>query len=283
MALYSKVVSGAALGAVADTFNNVGTVTLRSDADRLYGFLIGASNTTTTAAEQNQGQIQITASDLGLGAQIAGCPPYVGGGIATNNQSTVNMTEFIPMNLVCKGKENIVIDYSTHLADPTAGSDVVVATVYTGNKTATDTKMLERMPLMHNLAPRGYDSEALGTVTTVAETAIADLNIPSWASWICGLKVTAINAAVMTAAEGLAGYVRCRSTMPDFEPQEWPYCYMINASLGTPVGQPVALPWPRFWSMSFPASHRNETVSPYAVNVVASTANIGVAVTVAFL
>jgi len=251
MALYSKCVSGAALGATADTFNNVGTITLRSDADRLYGLLVQASNTTTTAAEQNSGQIQFTASDLGLGAQICAAPPLLGGGIATHDQSTVSATEFIPFNLVCKGKENLIVDYSTQVTDPTAGSDVVVAAVYTGNKTATDTKMLERMPIMHNLAPRGYDCEANGAVTTVAETAITDLNVPSWASWLCGIRVTAINAAVMTAAEGLAGYVRMRSTMPDFEPQEWPYYYSIHASLGTPVGVPVSMTTPRFWCMSF--------------------------------
>ena len=71
--------------------------------------------------------------------------------------------------------------------------------------------------------------------------------------------------------------------MPDFEPQEWPYCYMLNASLGAPVGQPVTLGNPVFWCWNFPASRRNETISPYAVNVVASTANIQVATTVAFL
>ena len=283
MALYSKAISAAALGATADTFGNVGTITLRSDANRLYGLLVQASNTTTTAAEQNSGQIQVTASDLGLGAQICAAPPLVGGGIATNDQTTVAATEFIPLNLVCKGKENIVVDYTTQVTDPTAGSDVVVCGLYTGSKSATDVKMLDRMPLMHPMAPRGYDCEANGAVTTVAETAITDLNIPSWATWLCGVRVTAINAAVMTAGEGLAGYVRMRSTLPDFEPQEWPFYYSMNASLGTPVGQPVSMTNPRFWCMSFPLQKRNETISPYSVFVVASTANISVSVTAAFL
>jgi len=177
-----------------------------------------------------------------------------------------------------------VVDYTTQLADPTAGSDVVVAGVYSGGKSATDQKMLERMPWMHAMAPRGYDCESLGTVTTVAETAIVDLNIPSWASWICGIRCQAANAAVMTAAEGLAGYIRFRSTLPDFEPQEWPYFYAIHASLGAPVGAPVHFPGPvRFYAMSFPLMKRNETISPYAVNVVASTANISVSATVAYL
>jgi len=254
MAIYSRVVSGAALGATADTFNNVGTCTLRSDASRIYGIIVGASNTTTTAAEQNHGQIMITSSDLGLGAQICGCPPYVGGGIATNNQATPSMSEYIPLNLSCNGKENLVYDYSTHATDPTAGSDVLVATVFQGRNSPTDQNMLSNMPFMHPFAPRGYDSEAIGTATTVAETAITDLNIPSWASWICGFKVTSVNAAVMTAGEGLAAYVRMRSTIPDFEPQEWPLNYQMNASLGTPVGQPYFIPFPFFWGTSFPCT-----------------------------
>lgn len=283
MAVYSKVASVAAAGGTADTFNNVGTTSLRSDANRIFGIIVGASNTTTTAAEQNSGQIMITSSDLGLGAQICGCPPYVGGGIATNDQSTPALSEYIPLNLSCNGKENIVYDYSTHLTDPTAGSDVVVATIYSGRNSPTDQNMLSNLPFMHPFAPRGYDSEANGAVTTVAETAITDLNIPSWASWICGYKLTALNAAVMTAGEGIIGYVRMRSTIPDFEPQEWPYCYQSNASLGTPVGQPYFIPFPFFWGTSFPATKKNETISPANVLVVASTANLQIAATVAYL
>jgi len=68
-----------------NTFGNVGTITLRSDANRLYGLNVLASITTTTAAEANQGMIQVTSSDLGLGGQICACPPMSGGGIATND------------------------------------------------------------------------------------------------------------------------------------------------------------------------------------------------------
>ncbi len=88
----------------------------------------------------------------------------------------------------------------------------------------------------------------------------------------------------MTAGEGLAGYVRFRSTIPDFEPQEWPLAYSIHASLGTPVGQPVHFPGPVPWyAMSFPCMKRNETISPYAVFVVASTALQSVSASIAYL
>jgi len=73
--IYSKAVVLAAAGAAADTWNAMPAITLRSDAKRVAGILLEAGVTTTTAAEANHGQAQISSSDLGVGIQTYSCSP----------------------------------------------------------------------------------------------------------------------------------------------------------------------------------------------------------------
>ena len=281
MAIYAKAVTSTSAGATADTFNNVGTIQLRSDARRVLGFLVCAAPTATTAAEIHHGQVQVTSSDLGVGAQIYPAPSIQGGAIATNDQSVISETEFLPFNWPSRGKENLVVDYSTQLADPTAGDSVVVSAIYEGGTMATASpEALMWFPDMNPLLAKGCDTECAPSVNTAAEEAVTDLNIPAWASEIIGIKVYGINAAVMTAAEEMVGMVRFRSTMPDFEPQEWPMRYSIHPSLGTPVGQPVCPFSAKAYGTQFSTTKKNETVSPYAVLNVASTADIAVSAAV---
>jgi hypothetical protein len=271
MSIYSKAVTSVAAGATANTYDNIGTVTLRSDARRVVGVNVCAGNVTYTAAEENSGALRITSSDLGVGTQTYTCPPYIGGGPATNSTYTVNETEFVPFNWASRGKENIVIDYSSNLPDPTAGSSVVAAVVYDAGSKATNPDAMQWFPDYNPLLPKGSDKASLGSVTAISETALTALNVPAWASEIVGFKCFSL-PNLFTAGEERVGFMRFRSTIPDFEPQEWPGRVAVNAPLGTAVGTGSFAFNIRPYGTSFATTGKNETVTPYWLyNVVVTT------------
>lgn len=279
MVLYSKVVNAASVGATANTFDNVGTVTLRSDARMVLGFWVEAAPVTYTAAEAISGQLRWSSSDLGIGQQIASCPPYQGGGPATNGMYTNHAAEFIPFVCPAKGKEQITIDFSTNLPDPTAACSVVVAVIYDAGKQSS--LGAESMKMWPDMAPiaKGATNTSQASITTVAETAMSAMTIPAWAKKIVGIKVIDI-PNLMTAGEERVGFVRFRSTIPDFEPMEIPFRIAYGAPLGTPVGTganpSVVIPM----AIDIPTTGNTETVTPYVVFNVAITTGDPVVATV---
>lgn len=272
MALYSDVVTAAAVGATAGTYDSVGTITLRADAKYLYGFWVSAATATSTAAEAVSGSLKISSPDLGIGDQTFSCPPYNGGAPATNIGFTCNAAEFIPMFKKVAGKTTINIYFSSNLPDPTGATSVVVGCVY---EAGIDGKQIpgEVMKTWPYMAPVGVGgvNQSKAAITTVAATAIGDVTIPGWASEIIGFKHYMI-PNLMTAGEEVNGYVEYTSTIPDFSPQKWPLAFAVNAPLGTPVGAgaaPIEVP---SFATYFPKSSQNETISAkVALNVAITT------------
>jgi hypothetical protein len=270
MTIYSKMVNAAAVGATANTFDNVGTITLRSDARKLLGFWVEAAPAVYTAAEAISGQLRISSSDLGLGQQVATCPPYQGGGPATNGIYTNHPAEFIPCVCDAKGKEQITVDFSSNLPDPTAACSVVVAAMYDAGKSSSlGQESLRSWPEMAPIC-KGFTNQATAAVTTVAETAMTAMTIPAWAKKIVGIKCGMI-PNLMTAGEERVGFVRFRSTIPDFEPMEIPFRTAIGAALGTPVGGGANPQNMAPMAVDIPLTGNTETITPYAVLNVAVT------------
>ena len=281
MSLYSEVVNTGVIGATADTFENVGTVTLRDDASRVLGVWIVAAAATTTAAEAIHGQARVTMQ--GVGQQTYVAPPYFGGGPATNSMYTPALPEFLPFVHEVSGGEDVIIDWTTHLQDPTVGADVVAGVVYEAGQGvqggAIPSDVMAKWPEMAMVAG-GADSEALGQVLTVAESTIADLIIPNWASEITGFKQE-IQPDLMTDGEQITGFVRYRSSIADYEPQEW-LLNAYNAPLGTPVGAggvTAAIPAMAGYLVA-PAARA--TVTPNVVLTTAVTTGHSVSATVYF-
>jgi hypothetical protein len=284
MALYSEAVTATGIGATADTFENVGTVTMRDDATKVLGVWIVAATATTTAAEAIHGQVRITMQ--GVGSQIYTAPPYLGGGPGTNHSYTGVLPEFIPFvhgPPEVDGGEDVVIDYTTHLQDPTVGNDVVACVVYEagqGVQSATPSAdVMAKWPEMAMVAAGG-DAEALGQVLTVAESTIADLIVPNWASEIVGFKQE-VQPDLMTDGEQVIGFVRYRSSIADYEPQEWPL-NAYNAPLGTPVGAGGFLPAIPAMAAFLKAPSARATITPNVVLVTAITTGHSVSAGVYF-
>ena len=281
MSLYSEAVTSTGAGAVADTFDTVGTVTLRDDASKVLGVWVVAAPVTGIAAEAIHGQVEI--SMQGVGAQTYPAPPYMGGDPATNVGFRGVLPEFIPFVHDITGGEDVLIRYSTHLQDPTNANAVVACVVYEAGQGvqggAVPADVMARWPEMAMVAGGG-DSEALGQVLTVAESTIADLLIPNWATEIVGFKQT-ITPDLMTEAEEVIGFVRYRSSIADYEPQEWPL-NAYSAPLGTPVGVGAHMdaipPMPAY--LTAPAARA--TITPNVVLVAAVTTGHSVAASVYF-
>lgn len=283
MSIHSDVVTSTVAGATADSFDEVGTVDLDSEASRLLGVWVTAAIVTRTAAEGNQGQLQIESGDLNIAAPSSrySVGPYSGSDPATNIGFTTHVAEFIPLVHDTEGGEGITVSYATHVPDPTAGSSVVAGVVYeVGGPTPPE--VMQRFPDMAAL-PGGGDSEANAAVTTVAETAITDLVIPAWVTEIVGFKQVAILDAAPTGGEEINGFMRLRSSMRGFEPQEWPFMAAFNAPLGTPVGHGMAYQArAEYMAAYWPTTGKSETITPNAVLVVASGSNLSVSASVAF-
>jgi hypothetical protein len=260
MAIYCKVAANAARGATANTFDAVGTITLRSDATRLVGVLLEAGAAVTTAAEAISGQCRLSSADLGVSNMLYSCPPYLGGGPATNLGYSVANTEFLPFNWAVKGKEGILVEYSSNLPDPTAAASVVAGLVYSAGPKPTTPRDMDWMPDMNPLIGKGAATYSTAAVTAVS-TAGTDLTIPAWANRVIGLKQYMI-PNLFTAGEEVVGYTTYRSTMPDWDPQEWPFAFAVNAALGTAVGKGMEGQMVRPFACSFPTTKKNETLSP---------------------
>ncbi len=263
MGIYCKCVSGTAKGATADTFDSLGTVTLRTDAKYVYGVWVAAAPSTSTAAEAISGQLRVTCTDLGLSGTFL-APPQMGGAPATNIGHRPSKARFIPLNKPAKGGEVITLEYSTNLPDPTAGCNVVAGVVYAAGK--------EGMPSGEALAtwPRaaavgqggGVGSKA--AITAATETSIDDVAVPGWAKEIVALSQEMI-PNLMTAGEGICGYIRLKSDIPDFDPQEWPFGVVFAAPLGTPVGAGAAGEDIAEMATSFKLDGKQHTISGYSV------------------
>lgn len=279
MAIYSKITANASVGATAGTFDALTSVTLRSDAKKMLGFWCEAAPATSTAAEAIGGILRFSSSDLGVGAQDAIVPPYGGGAPATNIDFRCYCSEFVPFVTDAKGKEVIDLAYSSMNPDPTGANSVCVAAVYdAGNRSALGSEAMKKWADMAPIA-RGCQTTSSAPVLTTAETAMTALTVPAWAQEIVGFKVVC-NPDLMTAGEEAVGFCRFRSTIPDFEPQEWPLRAAIGAPLGTPVGRGAEPQCQTAMGTSFPLTGQSETITPYFVYNVAITTGHGVGVTV---
>jgi len=276
--IHSDVVSSTSAGGTGDTFDTVGTIRTRSDAQQLLGFYCSAGPVTGTAAEAFMGQYEFTDNDIGLSTVHSG-PPWEGGAPATNIGHRPHAPYWIPAKRGSSGnpigQTDILVRFTTDLPDVAVASAVAVAGVYTatgqgGGSPPESILNAYRSGapnvLVGDIANSDHDS---AVATTVAETAIADLTVESAADAILGFTTSWVPDAF--AAEESIGFIRYRSSIPDFEPQEW-LLPGTGAALGTAVGVGMYLPYPADYATYFPKKvGALATVTPNVVWVVATT------------
>ena len=273
--IHCDIVSSVSAGATADTFDNVGTVRTPEDAISLLGFWVNAVNLVTTAAEAINGQWRFTNNSLALSTIRTG-PPAHGGHPATNIGHNTQRPMFIPTYRKGPiGQQDIVVDFSTHLPDPTEACSALAGAVFTttrgeGAIPADILNGYRFSPPVVTSRIADWDAEAAADAATVAETAITDLVVDSRADGIAALGCA--TAPDVFAAEDMNGFVRFRSSISGFEPQEWPLTGS-NAPIGTAVGvgfsdELAGMTYP-MWFPKKPGSLA--TITPSAVWLVAVT------------
>lgn len=282
MQIHSDAVTSTSAGGTSDTFDNVGTITTREDAVQLLGFFVNAGNVTNTAGEAQLGQYRFTQNTLGLSTIKSG-PPFQGGGPATNIGYEPTLPYWIPTKRGSAanpiGALDIVVDFSSHTPDVAAASAVAIAAVYTATgqspqgfpEEVIDSYRYGTPGAKLMLDGMNWDAEAVAAATTTAETAITALNVESDATGIVGFSEGWAPDAF--AAEELVGFIRYRSSLPNFEPQEW-LLPASSAPLGTAVGTGFWMDSTADYVTWFPKDKALlQTVTPNVVWVVAVTTN----------
>ena len=244
MQIHSDAVTSTGAGGTSDTNDNVGTVRTRDDAVHLLGAWVVAGNVTTTAAEAYQGRWTFANNALSLSTVKTG-PPCEGGAPATNIGHRATEPMWIPFNRGSEsnpiGQVDITIDFSSELPDVAAAFACAASLVYTA-KGQVEQPIPDFImdgfshgpPLVTNRMA-DWDNDS-AVATTIAETAIADLVVDKRATGIAALGTSWAPDAFAT--EEAVGFIRFRSSLSSFEPQEW----LLPAS-GAPLGTAVGTGW----------------------------------------
>jgi hypothetical protein len=274
MTTFAKSTSGTVIGGTADTFDEVGTITLSDKAVHVHGFLVvWAESSARTADEATHAQIRWSSGDNGIGNQIFSCLGGAGAGPATNIAAVNRQQLYLPLDIPVAGNSKFNFEFSTHAPDPTGTNDVAVSLLF------NDGDMGEMSRFYPGIVPSiGQDAEA-GDATATTDTAITALEVPGWASHITGFYFQCTPAAMMTDADPIVPIFTLRSSMRDFDPQEY-----VGNSVATPLGTPVGNGL-MTWGIQIPVwiptnSTANQTITPYVKYTITSASTVANAVDV---
>lgn len=268
----------------------------------LLGMFVSGGPVTGTAAEQYLGIWEVEQKALGLKATAIG-PPYEGGAPATNVGHRPHLPKWIPFRRGSEanpiGAVDLTIRFGTTEPDVAVASAVAAAIVTTASGPADEAGIPESIyDLYRRGMPRYIPSWLTGLeggeyapiefvsadeedLATVAESALPVITMDQRGIGIAGFEVGW--APAVFGAEEFVGYVRLKSTLPAFEPQEW-LVPGSGAPLGTAVGtgywMPEGLATYPTWFPRKPGSL--QTITPHMVWIAAvATSNPTIGVNVA--
>ena len=267
MSTWSKVEVSADAGATANSFDSIGTVRLNSQARMIEGLWLAAAPITTTTAEAISGQFRFNLSDQKIGILTLNGPPSTGAAVGTQSQGNTFEAVLLPVKIPTAPNQTIPMEFSTNLPDPTAGCSVVMGVLYSDGNVHPGFR--EKMP--NPTAFMSSDTESLADGSTTAESAITDLEIPGWARRVVALGIDTIHDAVAANGEEMAGFMRFRSSIAGWDPQEYPLKTISAPLAGTIVGSGMWSSRQNYWPISFPTSKGNDTITGSSVLTAAVT------------
>lgn len=270
MTTFGKSLSLAASGATADTFDDMGTITLSDRARHVHGLLATWGQVVPTAAEASIAQLQWSSSDNGIGNQRFTLLGTTGGAPATNIAPVGRQQQFIPLDLDVAGNSKFDFAFSAHTPDPTGTADVAIALLF------NDGDMGDMLRFYPGMVPmKGSDTEANAAVTATTETAITNLEVPGWAEYITGFQFNCAPDTMITDEDPILPVFILRASFRDFDPQEY-IGPSISSALGTPVGDGLIC-----WGIHIPVwipinSPANQTITPNVKLTTTSAVSVGV-------
>jgi len=272
MTTFGKTISGAAKAGTADSFDDLGTITLSDKARHVHGLLVSwAEASKRTADEASMAQMRYSSMDNGLGNQIITLLGGTGGAPATNVAPVGRQQMLIPLDVPVAGNSKFQFEVSTHLPDPTETSDFAISILF------NDGNLGDMYKFWPGIIPmKGSDAECNAAVTATTETAITDLDIPGWAREIVGFQFNVAPDTVQTDGDPVVPIFILRSSFRDFDPQEY-VGPSISSPLGTAVGDGL-IAWGILIPVSIPIlSPANQTITPNVKLTTTSAVSIAIA------
>lgn len=249
MGLYSAAIVDASVGATSETFDPINTtpstgqVTLRADARRLIGFWFVGTPVARTVDEAQGGILRVKSKSLGI-VDAEWDVDGIHGSIGTNNAVQTVLPHFFGLDYALKGSEIIEPSFSTGgRADITDAWSVAFGVAYlAGNSPDPPEDWVKWWPHYIPTHKFGYSVRETAVITTAAEQQIGgDIAFDSGVyGEIVGYKANVLlDDASPTAGDEVVGFMRLKTAIPDYEPQEWPLP-ALSAPFGTEVGMHVA-------------------------------------------
>ena len=276
--VWSDVVSKSGVGKTADTYDAIGTITIKKGAGHIYGLHVLAVPSAITAGENGRPAIQIDSKDLGISKEKFLLKQGIGDGIATNDQVRNFVPEFIPLTILSgKSLDNARIDISgSGNVTTTGGWTFVVGLIYGDVFDSVVGDFL----LKGGHKPAMGGNFVHGTASATSSTSLGTISIPSSASELIAL-LPVVDQQDPTAGEEIAGFVELVAPqIQDFAPQKW-VANGFSAPLGTPDSPPpVGLMDPIPVTYDLPRS--NFDISVYATLASALTNAVDVSVAVRY-
>lgn len=257
--------AGAALGETQDTFDPVGTVTIKKGATQILGIIALAAATTNTAGENGGPVLQVDSADLGISKQqflLSGAQLDC---VGTNTKEVPIVAEWIPFKSDAgKSLDNAKVDFSLSTTTTrTAGYDAAIGLVF-ADALPDQNFLLELMSGVTGRAIGGQVAYMRAGIKAATSTAFTTgISVTSTAKELIGLCSLAIPNAP-TTVEAMVGITEFQaSQIADFAPQKWPFIFGVSASLGTPVGATLAMNNRNgiYWPTRFPLPQTNFTMN----------------------
>ena len=258
--------AGATLGETQDTFDDVGTVTIKKDAKHLLGIIALTAATTNTAGENGGPVLQVDSTDLGISKQRF----VISSGaqfdcVGTNTKEVPILAEWLPFKYDGnKSLDNAKVDFALSTTTTrTAGYDTAIGLVFSDGLPNAEF-LLELMTGATGRALGGAPAYMRAGIKAATATAFTTgISVTSAAKELIGLCSLAIPNAP-TTVEAMVGMTEFQaSQINDFSPQKWPFIFGASASLGTPVGATLAMNNRNgfYWPTRFPLPQTNFTMN----------------------
>ena len=263
-------VGGAAKGATGGTYDDVGTVTIApspgDDNWRMYGLTVLAAPTIPTSGQN--GILIVRVSIKGTEVQNVDLPIIaITDGIATNDKEAPVDSLLIPFTVpstVNLDNKNVTFQASSNV-DVTGGWELETGILYGSEALADDpTWLWEVISRNHGWIVDAEKTEADAGISATAETAFStSMTVDSKNKMIRGFMAF-VNPNGPTAGENCIGHASFEAPgvtlSGGFSPQKMPLNVGWTASLGTPVGTPVAIV-PKWWPARIPLPDADVTVN----------------------
>lgn len=267
MKVWCDSVDNTALGKTQDTFDTIGTVTIKGGqtVNELLGFCVLTANTKPTSGENGAPVLQVDSKDLGISQQRFHLGNAITDAIGTNDKEAPVYAEFIAFKQEAGKKlDNAKITFSISAsATNTEGFDVAVGALV-ADQLPDAGFLMELLAQMCGRAIGGDVAYSRAGISAATATAFGTgISITSTGKELIGL-CGYINTNAPSAGKACVGVVEfTASQITDFSPQRWPFIIGYSASLGTPVGTIVnaGLRNGVYYPTRFPLPETNFTMS----------------------